>query len=245
MTESRATDSFRQGRRRLWLSAGCVVICALVYVCLYQLAMLRHKADTTLASAQLAEFNTILTSGNPDSYRLAWKRFGPIQSQWAVRRPEVFEPWTWWTKEQPLARTMRDWAVNSLAACTVKTCGLPGRQDCSGPMCRAYRIDLREANLQNASLRGADLSDTLLAGVNLVCADLSQANLTHSIMVGADLSGTNFEGSNLTEANIADAITNDYTNIPEAYHKAGLHADSYFLGGLNTRFRPKNPIGPC
>lgn len=95
---------------------------------------------------------------------------------------------------------------------------------------KAYlrEADLSEANLSGADLREADLSRANLSGANLRGANLLWANLS-----GADLSGANLRGAYLSEANLSGAnllvlqtdiwtcyIQPEYIRIGCEYHKA-------------------------
>ena len=77
--------------------------------------------------------------------------------------------------------------------------------------------DLSKANLKGAnlswailkstSLRGSDLSDGKLIKVNLQNADLSGANLRNSDLSGAYLRESNLTNADLSQAKFTDAIT--------------------------------------
>lgn len=61
------------------------------------------------------------------------------------------------------------------------------------------------ANLENADLRGADLSGINLNYAILKEADLQGANLKGSFLIGADLNKANLRGANLSYANLSGA----------------------------------------
>ncbi len=61
------------------------------------------------------------------------------------------------------------------------------------------------ANLSEANLRGADLSEANLSEANLRGADLSEANLYEANLRGADLSGANLSEANLRGADLYEA----------------------------------------
>ncbi len=73
-----------------------------------------------------------------------------------------------------------------------------------------YRVKAAEANFRQADLHRADFRSADLKGANLTEADLSQANLMDADLTGADLRGANLSeallnGANLKGANFLDA----------------------------------------
>ncbi|MGW7507655.1 pentapeptide repeat-containing protein [Streptomyces massasporeus] len=64
-------------------------------------------------------------------------------------------------------------------------------------------VDLREADLRQASLGGADLRKAWLAGANLEEADLEKANLRGADLSGASLSNSFLAGADLRRAAMA------------------------------------------
>jgi hypothetical protein len=62
--------------------------------------------------------------------------------------------------------------------------------------------DLSDADLSDANLRGADLSDANLRGANLSDANLSDANLSGAYLRGADLSDADLSGAYLRGADL-------------------------------------------
>jgi uncharacterized protein YjbI with pentapeptide repeats len=70
--------------------------------------------------------------------------------------------------------------------------------------------DLSEANLSEADLRNADLSEA-----NLRNANLSEANLSEADLSGAKLSGANLSEANLSGANLSGAKLS-WANLSEA-----------------------------
>lgn len=62
--------------------------------------------------------------------------------------------------------------------------------------------DLREADLRGADLSGASLVDADLRDADLTGADLTGANLTDADLRGADLTDTALSGANLTDADL-------------------------------------------
>ena len=67
------------------------------------------------------------------------------------------------------------------------------------------------ANLRDANLSGADLSDANLRDANLSDADLSGADLSDANLSDANLSGADLSGANLRDANLRGAISDEYT----------------------------------
>ncbi len=79
------------------------------------------------------------------------------------------------------------------------------------------------ANLSEANLSRADLSEANLSRANLSRADLSGANLSRADLSRADLSGANLSGANLSEADLYWADLS-WANLSEAYlSEADLH----------------------
>jgi uncharacterized protein YjbI with pentapeptide repeats len=68
--------------------------------------------------------------------------------------------------------------------------------------------NLSDANLSDASLRGANLSDANLNGAYLSDADLRDANLNGAYLNGANLRGANLNGADLRGANLRGASGN-------------------------------------
>jgi uncharacterized protein YjbI with pentapeptide repeats len=86
--------------------------------------------------------------------------------------------------------------------------------------------DLRGTNLGGASLRGADLSWTVLAKGNLLSADLGDANLRNALLVDANLSFADLRNAALRDANLAGARVGeadlrsadlDHANLSQAH----------------------------
>ncbi|EDQ2305064.1 pentapeptide repeat-containing protein [Salmonella enterica] len=67
------------------------------------------------------------------------------------------------------------------------------------------RANLRGADLRDANLRGAYLSDADLRGADLRGAYLSDANLFGADLFGADLRGADLFGADLRDAYLSDA----------------------------------------
>jgi len=94
-------------------------------------------------------------------------------------------------------------------------------------------LDLREADLRQASLseldlRGAELSDANLQGAYLSDANLQEATLSDANLQGAYLSDANLQEAHLWRANLQEAHLSD-ANLQEAtlgganLHNANLH----------------------
>ena len=66
-------------------------------------------------------------------------------------------------------------------------------------------VNLIDANLIGANLRGADLIDANLSDANLRGADLIGANLRGADLIGANLRGADLIGANLSDANLRGA----------------------------------------
>jgi uncharacterized protein YjbI with pentapeptide repeats len=66
-------------------------------------------------------------------------------------------------------------------------------------------VDLTNANIAGANLRGAILTDANLRGANLTHADLIGADLTHAELSSADLTGAKLYEANLTGATLSHA----------------------------------------
>ena len=73
------------------------------------------------------------------------------------------------------------------------------------------RAQLRGRDLSKVSFRGGQLSQAVLAhvdlsGADLVGADLSQADLSGAILVGADLTGADLSQADLSDADLREAL---------------------------------------
>lgn len=79
------------------------------------------------------------------------------------------------------------------------------------------RTDLSYASLKGANLSGADASGAIFRG-----ADFEQAQLSGTILKGADLS----DAKNLTEDQLAKAIIDDYTILPNYIDRTKLQITS-------------------
>jgi hypothetical protein len=103
-----------------------------------------------------------------------------------------------------------------------------------------HAADLREANLQGATLRQADLNGAILSGADLRMADLreadlfgadlSVADLSQSNLVGAHLFGADLSGANLREADLSGA-TVAYTIFANLDLRAVRGLDTVHHGG--------------
>jgi Pentapeptide repeats (8 copies) len=85
----------------------------------------------------------------------------------------------------------------------------------------SIRPDLREANLNEADLRGANLG-----GANLRRANLSEADLRRAKLGGANLRGANLDRADLFDANLQEADLRD-ANL------GGANLDAANLSGAN------------
>jgi hypothetical protein len=80
------------------------------------------------------------------------------------------------------------------------------------------RVNLRGAGLMEANLSGAFLIRADLSRACLIRADLSRAFLDGANFNGADLSGANLsEARNLSEEQLANAIGDDKTQLPNDF----------------------------
>lgn len=76
-------------------------------------------------------------------------------------------------------------------------------------------IELPDANLEDADLRGINLGNARLPGANLRFANLSDANLSYANLRGADFTGANLQGADLSGANLREVIMNP-TDLSDA-----------------------------
>ena len=67
----------------------------------------------------------------------------------------------------------------------------------------------RDADLEDADLRGADLEDAYLGGADLGGANLRDANLGGAYLGGANLIGADLGGANLRDADLGGANLRD------------------------------------
>ena len=77
---------------------------------------------------------------------------------------------------------------------------------------------LRESNLSDTILVGADMSSVDFRRANLQRADLRQAFLGQSNLEGADLRGANLIGASFGQARLHGAIMDETTKIDEKWH---------------------------
>lgn len=107
--------------------------------------------------------------------------------------------------------------------------------------------NLREANLMGASLSEANLREANLWGVNLAESDLSSANLTKADLWMANLENADLRGSelirvqainvNLKNTNLTGACIEGW-NINSQTNLDGVICDYIYLGGDRTERRP-------
>lgn len=81
--------------------------------------------------------------------------------------------------------------------------GLEAEAIATKPDIALYPLNLTDANLVGADLRGINLQDCLLAGAKLSKANLFQQNLRGSILRGADLSEANLEGADFHSVDLS------------------------------------------
>ena len=98
--------------------------------------------------------------------------------------------------------------------------------------------DLRNTDLKNTNLSGADLSyaNLILAelkNTNLSGADLSYAYLSYAYLIFANLSGANLIGANLISADLSSADLSN-ANLSDANLSHANLSDAY-LGGASLR----------
>src|SRR5439155_4664515 len=74
-------------------------------------------------------------------------------------------------------------------------------------------VDLRDAQLSNASFFMADLTGAYLAGADLSGADLAGANLSEADLRGAKLTGANLNVADLHQAILIDADLRGARNL--------------------------------
>jgi uncharacterized protein YjbI with pentapeptide repeats len=87
-------------------------------------------------------------------------------------------------------------------------------------------VNLTDADLEYTSLKGSNVSQAHLVNTDLSNADLSDANLYHSFLSNVDLSGTDLSGADLsdvdlrkdtglTQEQIDEAVGNENTRLPD------------------------------
>lgn len=74
---------------------------------------------------------------------------------------------------------------------------------------------LRGSDLQNASLSGLDLTGSYFTCADLREADLSEANLSNVDFIYADLRGANLSGADLSNATFRGALIDDTTVLTD------------------------------
>jgi len=70
---------------------------------------------------------------------------------------------------------------------------------------KAPLVDLRQADISSALLRGAELSGGIFIDGNLQYVDFTGADLSYAQFMGARMKGANLQNSDLTNANLTDA----------------------------------------
>jgi len=170
---------------RGYLVAGSV---AAAYLAIYGVLDAKHQREDTQASFERSTFIALVTSANPASFVVGMKSFGQVQRVEVTQSPSLFEPWSWFQRNQPNLDFLSVWARYQLSACKPLTCSSDEK----------WRIDLSHANLAKASLRDTELYGAYLFGAQLVGADLSHSNLSGAILNEADLSGANLSHADLS-----------------------------------------------
>lgn len=113
--------------------------------------------------------------------------------------------------------------------------------------------DLRNADLSDAQLSGAQIANTNLSGANLSGADLSDVNLSGAVMSGANLhnanlSGAYLSGAKLNNANLSGADLSDANfsgaNLSGATWKDGRKCDDDTIEQCTRATSPSNRGSP-
>lgn len=98
---------------------------------------------------------------------------------------------------------------------------------------RSTDIDLRQADLREARLRGVDLSHADLENADLIGVDFSFADLREANLCGTKLVRSNFTGANLTNANLREAILTRANFHNAKLIEANLFGCSLYLANLD------------
>ena len=88
----------------------------------------------------------------------------------------------------------------------------------SHPLVNLQGAFLRHTDLSNANLRRADLTQVDASGAAFRNSDFQDARLSGAILRGADLTGA----LNLTEAQLATAILDEHTRLPDYIDRQAL-----------------------
>ena len=99
--------------------------------------------------------------------------------------------------------------------------------------------DLRGSNLSDADLRGADLSDADLRGADLSDADLRGSNLSNANLSNANLSNANLSKAYLSNANLCYAYL-CYADLSGAYLRGAILMGAVISGAKNIPYIPTN-----
>ena len=99
-----------------------------------------------------------------------------------------------------------------------------------------YRLDMRGAELSEAQIMGADLSNAMFHHSNLSGAHFSNTDLTDAFLVDANLSRAqfyevDFTRTGLVSANFSDAMLQDATMVRLSLHNVNLSGAN--LGGAH------------
>ena len=184
-----------------------VIIATLVgaYVGLHTVFEARHGRQMNESLFERDVFTTLVSSGVRGDFIAGMKDFGRIQRMSIRSAPGLWNPLGWWKREQPNMDPLWRWADNRLEWCENSLCGTP----------RAYRIVLKEANLQKTRLKGVDLNESDLRDADLSCADLQGIDLEGADLQGANLREAKLQGANLREAKLQEASLRE-ANLQEA-----------------------------
>ena len=156
------------------------------YVGLYSIVEGIHERQMSRASFERSTFVDMASSGSRSAFTAAMTNFGPIQNMHTNAEPQLMKPWNWFKKIKPNSEPLHLWAKHRLSLCMADDCGLPSYD---------YRLDLRYANLHDASLKCIDLHKANFLNSDLSEVDLSKSNLSESDFVAADLRGADLSHS--------------------------------------------------
>ena len=107
-----------------------------------------------------------------------------------------------------------------------------------------HESDLIERRHNIVSLRGADLSESILIDADRRDADLSGANLYEAYLIGTDLSGAGMLGADLSGAGLMGADLSDANGWTEEQLKAAHSLEGATMPDGQTLKSATNPDGP-